>query len=194
MITIAARVVSVHVGADGDLASQRQPMIQVELDGVVGDRHRSFERAAWPVDKQPAGTLRRNERQWSAVSIEELSELQAELQLVEPLCASDLGANLCLAGVTQFSRLPKGTLMKFPSGAELVVEEFNPPCNDMGKSLATKYTTRSGQALSWTAFSMAAKLCRGLVGIVEVAGVIRTDDEVLVKIYESPAWLQRSPG
>ena len=192
MKKVVARVVSVHAGSNDDLSKEEHPSIQLELDGVVGDRHRSYERRTWRGDKQPEGTIRRNERQWSAVSIEELAEIQDAMDLTEPPGATDLGANLCLAGLPELSRLPKGTLLKFPSGAELMVEEFNPPCHDMGKKLAAKYTTRSGEAPSTTAFSKAAKLNRGVVGVVEAAGAISAGDEVSVDIYETPAWLLRS--
>lgn len=192
MKTIVAQVASVHAGSNDDLSKDEQATIQVELDGVVGDRHRSYKRPTWQGDKQPEGTIRRNERQWSAVSLEELAEIQHAMDLTEPLTATCLGANLCLAGIKEFSRLPKGTVLKFPSGAELMVEEFNPPCHDMGKELASKYTTRTGEPLSSTAFSKAAKLTRGVVGVVEAAGMISAGDEVTVKIYETPAWLARS--
>jgi MOSC domain-containing protein YiiM len=193
MKEIIARVASVHAGSNEDLSKDERPTIQVELDGVVGDRHRSYTRQTWPGDKQPEGTVRRNERQWSAVSVEELAQIQQTMDLSEPLTATSLGANLCLSGLQQLSRLPKGTLLKFPSGAELMVEEYNPPCHDMGKKLASKYVTRSGDPLSSTAFAKAAKLTRGVVGVVEAAGVISVGDEVTVAIYETPAWLLRSP-
>ena len=192
MKKVLARVVSVHAGSNEDLSKDEHATIQLELDGVVGDRHRSYERRTWRGDKQPEGTIRRNERQWSAVSIEELAEIQDAMDLTEPPSATDLGANLCLAGLPELSRLPKGTLLKFPSGAELMVEEFNPPCHDMGKKLAAKYTTRSGEAPSTTAFSKAAKLNRGVVGVVEAAGAVSAGDAVTVDIYETPAWLLRS--
>ena len=115
------------------------------------------------------------------------------MDLIEPLTASILGANLCLAGLKELSRLPRGTVLKFPSGAELIVEEFNPPCHDMGKQLASVFSTHSGKPLSSTAFSKAAKLMRGVVGVVEVAGEISAGDEVTVEIYEAPPWLARPP-
>jgi MOSC domain-containing protein YiiM len=189
---ITARVVSVHAGSNDDLSKQERATIRVELDGVVGDRHRSYERTTWAGDKQAKGTLRRNERQWSAVSVEEVAEIQDAMDLSEALTAANLGANICLKGIAELSRLPKGTLLKFPSGAELMVEEYNPPCHDMGKVLASKYTTRSGQPVSSTAFSKAAILRRGIVGVVEVAGAINAGDEVTVEVYETPAWLARS--
>ncbi|MDH5621152.1 MAG: hypothetical protein OEY74_03645, partial [Gammaproteobacteria bacterium] len=121
MNVIKATVVSVHAGAS-DQSSKSQPSaIVVELDGVVGDHHRSYTRKTWEGDKQAEGTLRRNERQWSAVSVQELAEIQAAMDLVEPLTGAALGANICLDGVDQLSRLPKGTLLRFASGAELTV-------------------------------------------------------------------------
>ena len=191
MKNIIGSVVSVHSGSNADLSKEEHPTIQLKLDGVVGDRHRSHERSAWEGDKQPQGTIRRNERQWSAVSVEELIEIQEEMELSESLTAECLGANLCLSGVPQLSRLPKGTLLKFPSGAELVVEEFNPPCHDMGKKLASIYTSRSGEPISTTAFSKAAKFTRGVVGVVDVAAPISAGDQVTVEIYETPPWLAR---
>ncbi len=193
MKNLHAAVVSVHAGSNDNLSKDQHASVQVELDGFVGDRHRSFERTTWQGDKQRAGTIRRNERQWSAVSVEELAEIGEAMHLIEPLTASSLGANLCLSGLNELSRLPRGTVLKFPSGAELIVEEFNPPCHDMGKQLASVLSTRSGKPLSSTAFSKAAKLTRGVVGVVEVAGKISAGDEVTIEIYEAPRWLARSP-
>lgn len=192
MRKLVATVVSVHAGSGDGLSKAEHPSIQVELDGVVGDRHRSFDRAAFQGDKQPKGTVRRNERQWSAVSVEELAEIQCAMDLVEPLTATRLGANLCLTGLPELSRLPKGSLLKFPSGAELAVEEYNPPCHDMGKKIGNNYKTSSGESPESTTFSKAAKLKRGVVGIVEVAGIINAGDEVVVELYEVPSWLTRT--
>ena len=191
MNKLVGNVVSVHVGATDELGKEARDRIQLELDGIVGDRHRSFQRSTWDGDKQVEGTVRRNERQWSAVSVEELAEISAAMDLAEPVTAAQVGANLCLSGVPQLSRLPKGTILRFPSGAELIVEEYNPPCHDMGKSLADALQTRSGKSLESTAFSKAAKLTRGVVGIVEVPGEIAVGDEAQVEVYATPSWLLR---
>ena len=189
MKKIIATVVSVHAGSNEDLSKEAHDSITAELDGFVGDRHKSYTRETWAGDKQKEGTIRRNERQWSAVSVEELGDIQKAMDLKEPLSAGRLGANLCLQGIPDLSRLPKGTLLKFPSGVELAVEEYNPPCHDMGKKLAGRYTATSGKPLSTTAFSKAARLNRGLVGVIETAGVINAGDEVTVVVYEHPSWL-----
>ena len=191
MTRLSARVVSVHAGTNDDMSKEEHASIEVALDGIVGDAHRSYVRKTWAGDKQPEGTLRRNERQWSAVSVEELAAIQEAMGLTAAPTATELGANLCLSGIRDLSRLPKGTVLRFPSGAELIVEEYNPPCHDMGKKLAGSHTTQSGKPLSSTAFSKAAKLTRGIVGVVEVPGLISAGDEVQVELYETPSWLLR---
>jgi MOSC domain-containing protein YiiM len=193
MKKLEAKVVSVHTGPSDQFGKDEQSSIIVELDGVVGDRHRSFKREAWAGnDKQPEGTVRRNERQWSAISVDELVQIAEDMDLTEPLTAAAIGANLCIEGIPELSRLPRGTTFRFPSGAELQVENFNPPCLDMGAKLAESMKTRSGRPLDDTAFSKASKLSRGIVGVVEVAGIINPGDEIEVTVYEHPSWLTPS--
>ncbi|MEM7431496.1 MAG: MOSC domain-containing protein [Pseudomonadota bacterium] len=188
-----ATVVSLFYSAADGSGDVQPDRIEVALDGIVGDAHRSQQRAAWEGDdKQPEGTERRNERQWSATSVEELEQISSDMGLAETLSASDIRCNLCLSGIDQLSRLPKGTILKFPSGAELAVEEYNPPCLWMGTEIAKSHQTVNGEAPMNTAFSKAAKLSRGIVGVVEVAGAICVGDVVEVSLYETPAWLIRS--
>lgn len=184
------KVVSVHVGAEDTLEKTTQAYIEVALDGIVGDRHRGLSRETWEGDKQPVGTVRRNERQWSAVSMEELATISEAMNLAEPLLATSLGANLCLEGIPDLSQLLRGTLLSFSSGVVLMVEEYNPPCADMGKKLAELHTTESGVPLTDAAFSLAAKFCRGIVGVVEVAGSISAGDELRVEPERLPKWLR----
>ena len=81
-----------------------------------------------------------------------------------------------------------GTIIKFPSGAELMVEEYNPPCMDMGQKIAAEFTRNSGAQIKETDFSKAAQYNRGLVGVIEVGGEIRAGDEVIVEIYQPPEY------
>lgn len=189
---LIGEVVSVNVGrVEDELAKRPCDAVQAELDGLVGDRHRSFERENWKGDKQAEGIIRRNERQWSATSAEEMADIETKMDLKEPLTTGNLSVNLCFKGIPELSLLPKGTILKFPSGAELMVEEYNPPCIDMGKKLASIYTTHSGEHLADDAFSQAAKFSRGLVGVVEVAGKICVGDQVTVLPYKLPLWISR---
>lgn len=186
MNQLSGTVVSVHTGGNKDLSKDEQTSIQVELDGIVGCAHRGYVRKCWDGDKQAKDSPRRNERQWSAVSIEELAEIAADMGIEGPITAASVGANLCIEGIPELSRLPKGTLLKFPSGAELIVEEYNPPCKYMGEEQAKLH------GVAATAFPKASTLKRGIVGVVEAAGQINAGDDVAVTLYETPSWLVRT--
>ena len=187
------RIEALYLGVQGEnLIKHTRPSLKAELDGFVGDRHGSFERESWGIgDKQPAGVVRRNERQWSAVSQEELTKMSEEMDLREPVNAGSIGANLCISGVPNLSQLPKGTIFKFPSNAELMVEEYNPPCKGVSRKIASLHKTNSGKPLKENTFSETAKFSRGLVGVVEVAGEINAGDRFDVIIYTPPRWLSK---
>jgi hypothetical protein len=183
--TIVGRVAGLHVGGSGreDLSKAPRSSVSVELDGLVDDKHRGFSREAYDGDKEPEGTVRRNERQWSGMSVEEIAVVSENMDLDRALEGGDLGANLCFEGLPGFSQLPKGSVFVFPSGAKLVAVEYNPPCIDMGQKVAEKYTARSGEALTARQFPVAAIGLRGLVGVVDVPGEIHVGDEVTVEIW-----------
>lgn len=193
MGSISARVISVHIGAGDTLEKIPCDEIEFALDGIINDRHRGPSRECYEGDKQAQGTVRRNERQWSAISTEEIELIEKNMDLAEPLLAASLGVNLCLTGVPELSNLPRGTLLTFASGAILMVEEYNPPCSDMGEKLASMHTTRSGEPLTIGSFSSAAKFSRGVVGVVEVGGQVAAGDAVIIESEQLPKWL-RSEG
>jgi hypothetical protein len=186
MKEIKGKLISVHVGDNEDYSKPIQSMATVELDGFVDDKHRGFQRIAQSWDSEATGTVRRNERQWSGVSLEELERIRSRLDLREPLMAATLGANVCVEGIPDFSRLPKGSKLIFPSGAVLLVEEANPPCTWMADQVAAKHTTHSGEPVARKLFPKHAMGLRGVVGFVDVPGVIRSGDSVIARIYEPP--------
>jgi len=194
MKPISCTLDSVYLGTSEDeLAKQPCLSLNAQLSGFVGDRHGSYSRETWAGDdKQREGTIRRNERQWSAVSLEELAIIADAMNLKEPLLASSLGANLCLSGLPNISKLPKGSILRFPSGAELVVEEYNPPCLDMDEKLISMYTSKTNSKLNKGDFLSAAKYCRGVVGVIEVPGMIHRGDKVAVVPYKNPSWIEKS--
>ena len=185
--TLTGSVVSVHSGNNKDLSKNTRGSLTAEIGGFAGDKHHGPTRKAWQVDWQPAGTVRRNERQWSGVSVEELDHITGRLSLTEPLAPDTVGANLCIEGISEFSLLPKGTKLLFPSGAVLLVEEYNPPCAEMGARIVAKHITHSDEPLTTTSWLRPAARRRGLVGIVDVPGVIKAGDKVEVQVYEEPA-------
>lgn len=185
MSDLVARVVSVHSGDHEDLHKDVFEEVEVDLEGFPGDGHRGFTREAWQGDKDPEGTVRRNERQWSGVSTEELTLISERMDLATPLEASTLGANLCVEGIPDFSQLPRGTRLLFPSGAALAIEESNPPCKEMGLQVAAAYETNAGEPADYKLFPKHSIELRGVVGVVDVSGLIRAGDRVIVEIPKS---------
>ncbi|MBV64364.1 MAG: MOSC domain-containing protein [Rickettsiales bacterium] len=183
--TFDAKLVSVHVGKTVEFIKESMGTAQVELDGFVGDKHKSYMRGIYEGEAYPPGTIRRNNRQWSAVSIEELKSISETMDLAEHLTARILGANLCFSGIPELSQLPKGSKLSFPSGATLIVEEYNPPCHDMSEEISRTRKTKSGDYPGKLEFLKAAKKLRGLVGIVDVAGEINEGDVVKVQVFDS---------
>lgn len=181
-----AVLVSVHIGTRDDMSKQPCNSVNAELDGFDGDKHQGYSRVCYAGDTEPEGTVRRNNRQWSGMSLEELEEIQEALNLERALSPEDLGVNLCIQGIKEFSKLPKGSKLVFPSGAVLVIEDYNPPCTEMGDKIASLYVTRSGEPITRKQFLIEAKRKRGVVGVVDVPGSITMGDRIIVRPYKAP--------
>ena len=192
MKKIIGKIDSLFLGVVGEeLIKKSVKQLEFHLDGIIGDRHAGFERVTWEGDdKQAAGTKRRNERQWSAISKEELNSISEEMALKNSLVGGDIGVNFCVKGVASFSKLPKGTILRFKSGLELLIEEYNPPCMGMSKNLAKLYQTIDGKRLDDNKFIEVSKYTRGVVGIVEVPGIMIQGDEVEILPYAEPKWIK----
>jgi hypothetical protein len=183
---LTGKVIAVSTGGNEDLSKDEQDQIDVEFNGIKGDHHAGASRVAYSGDREPKGTVIRNDRQWSAVSLEELTEISQRLDLSKPLRANTVGANLCIEGIPDMSLLPRGSRLKFPSGTALTVEEYNPPCLDMGAEIARKHQTKSGAALSADQWLKPAAGRRGIVGVVDVPGTIFVGDVVTVEVFQQP--------
>jgi MOSC domain-containing protein YiiM len=191
MKEVHGTLVSAFLGAPGSLKKVECDTLEFAFDGIVGDRHRGFTRAAWDLtDKQPGGTVRRNERQWSAVAHEDLAAVSAQLSLPAALRAGDVAVNLSISGVPEFSRLPRGTVLAFEGGVVLIVEEYNPPCTRMSQHIADHYHSVNDEPLGKMDFIEASKFCRGLVGAVEVPGNVSIGEGVTVRQEVLPKWLR----
>ena len=184
MKEIKGKLTSLHAGSREDYSKPERTSLEVDLEGFPEDKHRGFQREAQSWDSEPNGIARRNERQWSGVSLEELEIIREKMDLREELKAETLGANICVEGIPNFSRLPRGSKLIFPSGAVLVVEEDNPPCTWMAEQIAAKYMTNSDKPVPGRMFPKYAMGLRGVVGVVDVPGTINRGGPIVVKPYQ----------
>lgn len=171
-------------------ATSPLPGIGVDHGGIPGSRHHGPLRLSGP--REPwlkRGLSLRNDRQLSALSLEEMDILAMSLGLpqVDP---SLLGANLLVLGLTDFSRIAPGShlaiggvpppaqakTVPFSGGAVLRVEAYNTPCRKAGRMLASAF----GQPEIEFDFVRKAAGLRGLVLSVAMSGTIREGDSILV--------------
>jgi hypothetical protein len=178
-------VVAVLCAPDPDsLVSSPRPVIELDFGGVVGDRHHGLTR---PSDSRqlryyPRGTLIRNRRQLTLVSVEELAEV-AERLGVPYLQPGWLGANLLVEGIPALSTLPMGTRLMSSGGAGLVCEGVNQPCRLPAEVIQQHFPWSRAQAQ----FVKAAYGRRGIAVSVEHPAPISSGDRLGVEPPERHA-------
>lgn len=182
---LQGQVQALYLGDRKELEKTPCEMLEFTLEGITGDKHGGFIKKADARNPEyKRGSMMRNDRQWSAVAPDELTEA-ARLMGIDRIDPSWVGANLAFTGIPNFTLLPKGTKLIFPSGAVLVVEAENMPCVGPGKVIASKYPDFN---LTPQRFPKAAMHKRGLVGVIERAGVVCVGDPVTVEIYEAAGY------
>lgn len=148
-----------------DRAPVKLPQERVEVGphGLQGDRH------AGPTIVMGHGRRKGqripNERQWSAVSLEELRAGCQELG-IELLPPGALGENLLLEGLPDLTSLSPGTELHFDSGVVLEVREENLPC--VGP--ANYWAARLDREDLTRTFVKTFMQRRGVVGVVRATG------------------------
>lgn len=161
--------------------TSRVGRVEVTWGGIPGDRHFGLTKAAGVRESvYPRNTEILNRRQISVVSLEECRALARNLG-VDAVDPEWLGANLVCEGVPDLTRLPAGTRLLWPSGAGLVCEGENRPCEKPGRVIAACYPGIAGIR---ERFVRAAEGLRGIVCSVERPGVIAAGDplEVVLRV------------
>jgi len=72
----------------------------------------------------------------------------------------------------------------------LLIEEYNPPCMGMSKNIAKIAQDKDGKRIEETLFIQVSKYTRGVVGVVEVPGIMTQGDEVEIFPYTEPKWIK----
>ena len=157
--------------------------IQLLFEGIAGDSHGGLTRSSCVrvEDVHPLDTPIRNTRQASVLSAEELSLIAKDMGIDE-LPPALLGANILTSGIPDLTLVPPASRLQFASGATLVVDLENHPCNLPAREIE-KEMPGCGRA-----FKMAAMRRRGITAWVEREGVVRRNDRITLFVPAQPAW------
>lgn len=180
---LTATLVATYAALGEDFVSAAVPELNLTFEGIPGDVHAGLTRKSGGREPwYPRGTVIRNERQVSILSVEELAEIGDRLDLT-PFRAEWIGANLVLEGVPALTQVPPRTQLMFPSGATIRIDGDNDPCRQAGRAIVRHVPDRPDLEFG---FVKAAKGRRGLVGWVEREGVIRPGDTVTFRVWPRP--------
>lgn len=166
------------------LESTPYDSIEFADEGVVGDKHFGItaKSSVREMNIYPRGTVIRNNRQWSAVSEEELSDIALKMG-IEVLKPEWIGANLLIKGIPNLTQLPPLSMLTFRPGeynkVVLMVYGENKPCKSAHEKIIEKLGFESP-----VNFVPSALRQRGLVGWVEKAGHISVGDKVQVSVLK----------
>ncbi len=167
---------------------RQMPVLKFKFDGPVGDDHAGMTRELDGHDGDYVATSRLkkghgifNWRTWTAISIEEMYEVEHTLALKIP--GGCLLENIIICGIPGFSQLPPTSRLVFPkkddgSQVILAVWEENGPCDGVGKRLQNHYPEQDKLS---TRFIAAARHKRGVMGFVISEGYVENDD--VVEVY-----------
>jgi hypothetical protein len=161
--------------------SVRQSTIMADLRGLVGDKHFGMTYASdgHVQNLHPLGTEIRNDRQITIISVEEMAQVAADLNVPE-IIPEWMCANLLLEGIPNLTQLPPSTRLYFSQGAVVVIYLENLPCTNVGNIIQRHYG-RPGLSEQFV------RVClhrRGLLACVEKAGEIAAGDTFRAEIPE----------
>ena len=187
-----AEIVWLGVVTDMDrsaLLAEPRDALDLRLDGVAGSVHGGLTRASCSrvTAQYPRGTTIRNERQLSILSAEELEAIAATMGL-ETLDPARLGASIVLRGIPDFSHVPPSSRLQAASGATVVVDMENRPCQFPAKSIET-VAPGMGKA-----FKPAAQGRRGVTAWIAREGRIALGEVMRLHVPDQPAWAGAGAG
>jgi len=173
----------IHTNGNNNLTTVPVDAVNVSFGGFEGDSHTGLTRKSCVRVKRQyeIGTNIRNTRQISIVSVEELESIAASLSVTK-IQPEWLGANLCLSGVPNLTSIPPATRLLFSSGASLVVDVANEPCNYPAE-IIEKHHPGCGKLFVKNAMGI-----RGVTAWVEREGTITQSDTVEVHTPTQRTW------
>ncbi len=170
---------------DRDAALRAQPRETLELTfaGPEGEAHGGLTRPSCSrvTAQYPKGTEIRNVRQLSILSAEDLAAIARDMGL-DTLDPALLGATAVIRGIPDFTHLPPSARLQAPSGATVVVDMENLPCQ-----LPAREIERDAPGFG-ARFKAAAKGRRGVTAWVEREGAWRLGDRVTLHVPAQRPW------
>ena len=165
------------VNRDDGFEKQQRRSLNLLLSGPEGDCHRGETRLSdsRTLQTYKRNTVIRNVRQMTLISVEEMAEVAAALELPE-MNASWLGANLVTSGIPDLTLLPPSSRLQFPSGATLVIDTENLPCRQVADVISKTYPEKG------SLFVKTATHKRGLTAWVECEGEVNVGDDIKIFI------------
>lgn len=162
-------------GDDGTTDLER---VRATFAGLEGDAYASLTRSACVRTKRQyePGTLIRNVRQITIVSVEELADIGEAMGLPGPVDPACMRANLVVTGLPDFTRIPPCSRLILEDGASLVVDMENEACSFPG-DLIDRHHPGHGKF-----FVKAAWGRRGVTAWVEREGELRIGAELALHI------------
>lgn len=180
---IEGRVSGLYIASGRDFVTQAVETLQLDGGGIIGDYHygltrKSGGREPW----YPRGTIIRNDRQVSVVSVAELEKIASAMGLAT-IKPEWIGANIVVDGIADFTLLPAGTLLFFDGGLTLKLDGVNAPCKIAGSSIA-RHIGADDEALTALNFVKASKYLRGQTGWVEREGTLARAEKITARVPE----------
>ncbi len=180
-----ARVVWLGRVTDREARLEAEPLEAADLTfaGIAGEAHggRTRPSCSRVVAQHPRDTEIANVRQLSVLSAEEMAAIAAEMG-VEALAPAWLGASLVIEGIPDFTHVPPSSRLQAPSGATLVIDMENRPCQ-----LPARVIERHMPGLGKD-FKPASEGRRGVTAWVEREGRIALGEMLRLHIPDQPAW------
>lgn len=185
MKALSATIESVLIAdIPGTFVTRRVDRVDLDMAGIPGDCHYGLTRRSGGREPMyPRGTVIRNRRQISIVSVEECDQI-AQLLGLDILLPEWLGANLLVSGLPHLTQLPAGSRLLLPNGTGLVCEGENAPCRHPGEIIQSLYPMHP--KLIQRFVSIAQKQ-RGIVCSIECPGPIVAGDNLRI-IVERLEW------
>ena len=171
-----------------DIRSVPLRAIDMTWAGMDGEVHAGRTRPSCSrvVTQYPKGTEIANVRQFSILSAEDLNAMATEIG-IEALAPEWLGASIVVEGIDDFTHLPPSSRLQAESGACLVVDMLNLPCQFPAKEIEKDHPGHG------KAFRRAAAGRRGVTAWVERPGRLALGDKLRLHVPQQRAWAHIDP-